>query len=289
MYYAANIKNDEGKELCIEAVKEVPEKEVIALFQKFNYTAETQPMNKAYKIMVRNANEYLVMTSEKVLIDRYFNKNETLQNISDDANRLIFNFCASMQSYIDYAEKAVAHKGNDSSKGFKAFLSSLFDNELSYRFFYKLRNYTIHYSFPYTNITVTNPKSIELICSKEHLMQYTGWGAIVSKDLNNMSDVIDLRSFINPLLEILTAIQLHVYYFYVEDIFNANKAIGLFNAQYGLSVPTILEVDEQGANKIRPFPLDTLKDDINMLQSHPSINASFVDNISKIMIKREQE
>ena len=282
MFYASNLKRGKDGELSIQAIEPISETEFSVLMSAFEYMSEINPVNTAYQIMLRNAREFMYETSEPVLIEKYFKKKEHEKDIAINANRLISNFCTSMQTFVDYAEKAVKRKGKKSCDDFKECLKSLFDKEFSYRFFYKLRNFCVHYSYPYTSIQISAPDIIELRCPKKHLMEYTGWGAIVSKGFNDLPDMIDLREYIDHLLVLLTTIQLNVYLYYGEDIFKANKAIASFAENHHLSSPAILEIDQNNSHHIRPIPIDNVMNDMKMLEQHPNARISYVQQVSEM-------
>jgi len=288
MFYASNIKEEDGKELSITIVEEITETDFKSLMSAFDYMGELRPMDTAYKIMLRNANEFLHFTSEKTLKDIYFNHKTHESDIALNANRLISNFCASMQTFIDYANKAVGRKESKSKDSFSKYLSSLFDNEFCYRFFCKLRNFCVHYSFPYTTVVASAPNTITLECHKSHLKRFSGWGAIVSKDFSDLPDIVDLQGYFDKLLVLLTTIQLNVYMFYAEDIFNANKAIALFRDNHGLTAPTILEIDENNVRRIRPIPISNVIQDMKMIENHPNVSITFTDNVSEMSFEKHE-
>ena len=84
-----------------------------------------------------------------------------------------------MRTFVDYAKTAVKRKGEE--KDFKNIISQIFDESLEYRFFEKLRNYIIHYSYPFIGIEMSAPDFVKIVCRKEYLQEYDGWGAIVKK------------------------------------------------------------------------------------------------------------
>jgi len=70
-------------------------------------------------------------------------------------NRCLINFIASFKSFVEHCEirvKSIFGSTSDEVLEFKSYLSNLFDNKFSYRFFIKLRDYAIHVGYPIENV-----------------------------------------------------------------------------------------------------------------------------------------
>ena len=68
-----------------------------------------------------------------------------------NTNRITFNLLASFRFFIDHAEAHVKRrygKTSNESQNFSSILRSNFDKYFSYRFLYKLRNFSQHLGFP---------------------------------------------------------------------------------------------------------------------------------------------
>jgi hypothetical protein len=77
---------------------------------------------------------------------------------ADVINRRLANYLSSMRMFLDYSEFRFkrAHKEHaDRLKAFQHSRSQLFDTSFSYRFAYKLRNYTQHFGLPVGDISIT--------------------------------------------------------------------------------------------------------------------------------------
>jgi hypothetical protein len=87
-------------------------------------------------------NEYFNIHCKKFGIDvSYFE--DTIFNI----NRLVLNFLSAIRTFLDHAEtyiKRTYGKESDQLKIFNNFRRSCYDTYFSYRFLYKLRNYSQH-------------------------------------------------------------------------------------------------------------------------------------------------
>jgi len=77
---------------------------------------------------------------------------------ADVINRRLANYLSSMRMFLDYSEfrfKRIHKNRPDRLEAFLYSHSQLFDTSFSYRFAYKLRNYTQHFGLPVGDISIT--------------------------------------------------------------------------------------------------------------------------------------
>ena len=275
-FYIADelVENGEQKVIIKE---EMSSQEVNCLFQSFDFLSDITPAEIAYEISIRNGREFLSYMKNENLALLYFEEKTSEKALSTEANRLVYNLCASVKTFIDYSQKAL-NKRKDVKEDFERYLSSVFDSkeDISYRFFDKLRNFCIHYSFPFSKVKATSQESIDILCEKSHLQEYNGWGAIVSKDLDQMPDIICIPSLVEPLLISITTINLMLYYYFVQDYYTANSKIANLLTKYNLHTPIILSVDEDKKTTLRPIPISQIICGIGKLKALPNVTVKMV-------------
>lgn len=277
-YYAASIEqHTSNKKTTIIVKDEITKEEFENLFLVTDFLKYLMPAKEAHKIVIRNGRELLFFLSDKNLKEQLLVKKCSKGNFITDANRLIFNFCASMRTFVDHAITTVQRKGKE--QDFKKFISHIFDESLEYRFFDKLRNYIIHYSYPFVAIQMSVPDSVKIICKKEYLQEFDGWGAIVKKDFASMPEEIDVRQYIEPLLVRLESIYLMMYYYYAQDYCTASTTFANFQKKYDLKIPTTISIkgDLDGEKTIHPLSLEAISDGIEELKHNPYINLVISD------------
>jgi len=261
-------------ELEVKGDNEITENEYRVLAKTYDYIGSLHVMNRAYDIMHRNAQEFLSYTTHEALNEMYFDKKRN-ENIGLNANRLVSNFCTSVNIFVDYADTAAKRQGEAAREKLRELCSELFDQHFEYRFFYKLRNYCIHYSYPYTGLTASADGGITLNCSKENLMKYSGWGSTLKNDFAALPDNIDLRQYIDKLLAYLTLIKLNVYTSYAENICAAYNAIQEFRVKYSLGKPIVLDIESKDKISIRSIPFEIVMNDMKVLEYCPEISMQF--------------
>lgn len=278
-FFVANIETI-SNESTINIEREVQESEIDEIFSTFDFLSHIRTLKEAYNIALRNANEFLGFMKNKNLM-RIYSERKDAEYLITNANRLVYNFSVSVKTFIGYAEIAVRKKNKETFESFKKLLSQFFDGNLEYRFFEKFRNYVVHYGFPYTKMITAYPDSIELICEKQHLLEYDGWGKFVREDIEKMGDQINIPELIEKETILITAIQIFTYGYYVENFKEANNAIGNFCRKYKLNSPVVVKIngdDVVNAKKqLLPFPIEDIVKGIDVLKSHPNIDVRMTD------------
>lgn len=277
-YYAVSIeKSSTSQETTIVVKDEISKDEFENLFSVVAFLKDIMPAKEAHRIVIRNGRELLHFLSDKNLKNELLTKRCNKHNFITDANRLIFNFCASMRTFVDHAMTTVKRKGEVES--FKRFVSQIFDESKEYRFFDKLRNFIIHYSYPFTGLKMEVPDIVKVVCQKEHLLEFDRWGAIVKKDLESMPEEIDVRQYIEPLLVRLETIYLMMYYYFAQDYCKASITFANFQKKYNLKEPSTMAIEGgiDGEKTIHPLSLVDIAEGIEELKHNPYVNLVFTN------------
>jgi len=111
-----------------------------------------------------------------------------------EINRKIINYLSSSRTFIDYLSKIL--KKQKKGNVLKNFLTKIYDDNFSYRFYYKLRNYSQHIGLPLTwiSVDVSDLKNRNLIFAYDIsflLSDYDSWSTVK----------IDLEKFGNNKLD----------------------------------------------------------------------------------------
>lgn len=114
-----------------------------------------------------------------------------LRALTFKTNSLMLGFLGSVRTFLDHAGTSISRrygKGSEEFLYFKALTAYQFDNVFSYRFLYKLRNYTQHCGMPPVSFTVNIIPGDELDIvprfSRRGLLEsYSEWGASLKKEL----------------------------------------------------------------------------------------------------------
>lgn len=160
------------------------------------------------------------------------------------ANQVILNFLSSFKFFLDNGESYLKRKYGKHSNEASSFLkltSQEFDNCFAYRFLIKLRNYSIHLGFPLQGLMLKAEKfidvpgktlgSIQLLIDIDLMKKEKNLlGSIVYKDINVLTENIDLKPLIYDVSISIINIQEHVINIQKEQIL---KAISNLEEQVG--------------------------------------------------------
>ena len=272
-YYVAEQSFDENGDRTVIGKEKITEDEINSFLSKFDFMGNINPTRRSYEIAVRNAREYQFYMDHSNLKKQVLDLKTPPEIMGTEINRLIFNFCVSAHSFIDYAQKSAGTIGEAEKKHFIKHTNYLFDNCFSYRFFCKLRNFCAHYSFPITQITSSVPGVVQVTSGKEHLLSYDGWGAIVKKDLEKMESEINILEYVDPFLEALTELLMLIFYYHTPSYLESLHAYIDLQKKYQVTTPIFIGFDGKQPLELKPIPIDSVVDDLPLLGNNPYQNA----------------
>lgn len=163
-----------------------------------------------------------------------------------NTNRVIFNLLASFRFFIDNSESHIKRhfgKKGKEAKDFKTLTSSFYDKYFSYRFLYKLRNFSQHLGFPIKMMPFKaienniNPEkmigSFALIVSRENLLEEKDLlNSKLKDDLNGMTEDIDVIPLIKQLGKMIQKIEKFIYSLHQEKLEDSIENLKLFAGKY---------------------------------------------------------
>ncbi|WP_439821951.1 hypothetical protein ACSPX5_14030 [Pseudomonas sp. HLG18] len=147
---------------------------------------------EAFKKFMKNSVETIRSNAEL--------NQEALVDYSFEPGALLLEYLNTTRIFVDHFKaKIIRLYGQDSAEfsNYEKLLNLEFDECFSYRFLYKLRNYTTHCGLPLLNFKLSrmpgeHASLIITMKPKDLLVSYSGWGAIVGKDLESKEDDIYL-------------------------------------------------------------------------------------------------
>ena len=134
-------------------------------------------------------------------------------------NRCLINFIASFKSFVEHCEirvKSIFGSTSDEVLEFKSYLSNLshlFDNNFSYRFFIKLRDYAIHVGYPIENVLFSkytfNPAGtdcwyeVQTFGSKNKLSSSNTFNSRIRGEIVNQEEPFDISLYIFEVYDLI--------------------------------------------------------------------------------------
>ncbi len=138
------------------------------------------------------------------------------RRMSVDVNRCVLNFLSSVRMFLDHKEtelKRLGEVGTQRLANFKRITNQAFDNDFSYRFLYKLRNYVQHCGVPmgrfgYSECLEDDTVTRELVVNfdRDILLQNFDWGK-VGPDLQSQPEGFSITSHVDWVMEWVGVIQ----------------------------------------------------------------------------------
>lgn len=128
-----------------------------------------------------------------------------LRVLTFKTSRLMLSFLSSVRTFLEHAQTSISRQYGKASEQFfyfKELTAHQFDNVFSYRFLYKLRNYTQHCGMPpvdfSVNIVPGAEMEIQLLFVRRVLLEeYSEWGGVLKKELESSVEPL----YVFPLLK----------------------------------------------------------------------------------------
>lgn len=257
--------------------KTVSKEECDAFFDNFKFYGQYHQFKEIYDICLEGNLDLMKFLSAEnlntVLRSRGVDRSKVLQT----GNKLLLNYCTVIKIMVEKIESFLKHKRSDKLDEFKKFCSNFYDNEFSYRFFMRLRNYIIHNGMPFTKIVSSLYKDCNLYIDRNTLLKWTGWNT-VKKDLEEMeNDDITVQPFLLDIGSSIYAIYMQSLYYLAPDIINSLNNINQFMDKYNVTEFDFIEYENEedfkrGKYAYRVVPWKNIVECIEELNRHPNIN-----------------
>ena len=194
------------------------------------------------------------------------------------SNKLLLAYCASVKMLVDKIESYIKHNcSKEEFEDFKKFRSKIYDENISYRFIVRLRNYMIHYDMPITIAKVSVIDDCQLCFNKEELLKSDVWSK-VRDDIKKMPMEIDALPLLSDMPRLLKLIVDESRYYYAPTVSNACKGIEAFAKKHNTESVMYITYDESkgiASGTISTPPMNIIEKNLAILQQHPRINVVY--------------
>lgn len=224
----------------------------------FSFSSDQQ----LYTIVTLNYDDFLNTIKEYAM--RYAENPQNLNFITMERmylniNRHILNFLSSVRSFIDHNETNLKQQYGDDSEEFKQFQNicrNAYDNNFSYRFLSKLRNYTQHCGMPLGRLTLSSkedpPRSGKIYHSmkakfnRKELLKYDSWGKTLKEEISRLPEEFDISPHIITMMKCLEDINISLIDEDLPELFRSAQFIEqlISEAQGKGGSPCILQIDK---------------------------------------------
>jgi len=254
--------------------------EVERIKSLFEFTSSYSVVKMMENVVIRNHQDYLHHMQPENLA-KYA---DALDDAVVIANQFALNYATSIQSFIDISERQL-QKTKTTEKElefYRQFQHQMYDSNLEYRFWMRLRNFVVHCGFPYTEVT-QNSNGIQVLCPKSHLLSSRKWNA-VQKDIENMPNDVRIEAMVCKMTHCISALRLVFVGLYAEEITSALREYAAFCRQYNVKNPEFIEVESEenirNGLSYNPLPVTFLHDALEDLKKVPFVNLKIIDELT---------
>lgn len=285
IWYAASGKS-EGNELkTFELIRPMDQVDIDYIKTGFNYIPAIGQVKVSYEMTLYCAQELFSFTSKRNL-DDLFAKGVEETDLAFHANRLCLSFCASLSSFLDRINRSIKILSDSKREEFEKHRKELHANNMEYRFFYNLRNYILHFDYPFHVVRASLENGIDIICYRDHLLEYKEWKH-ARKDILALPDEVVLRDYIEQELVLLTTLWIFFNYCFLDFYIDNDKWLSNYIKKYNLDYPIyfILDKEIKKGEEIDPstwhpqfFSLKTIVEGINTAGQMPGVTIKHTSN-----------
>jgi hypothetical protein len=184
--------------------------------------SEFTKKQELFRLVDTNYREY------KTVLNEYFNihceKSDIvgsyLEGMIFNLNRLAINFLSSIFPFLDHSRERLSNEKPEKLENFDNLTHWYYDNYFSYRFLYKLRNYSQHVGMPITGMgtlsEMVNPNPLEAnhvlktVTLKKDLLKFKKWGT-VKDEISTLPEKIDIDPYIDEMMYCIKKINASLY------------------------------------------------------------------------------
>jgi hypothetical protein len=264
----------------ITSIRVLDEKEFQEYTKAANSLTEFLSYQQLYKLTLLNYEDFLGII---IKISKDYDDDPTKVNYSIlegmilNINRYLINYLFSFRTFLDHTGAKLKTKyGKNSIKviNFEKACTLEYDSYFSYRFLYKLRNYSQHCGLPLEGFTIETREEPEfsgiivnnLIVKfkKETLLKFDGWSSDIEQEINDLPEEFDVLPHVVNLAKSLDRINRVLINDNISEANNNAEFIEqlILPAKNKEGIPIIFRFTNDGMTKVTDMmhiPLDLIE------------------------------
>lgn len=226
--------SSKNKEYEYQYLKEIPDSEFRLILINFAVIEEVQHLMDLFLLLRFNFEDIVEFQENDVIpIIQEVNPVSHITEhqhayLKAQINRFVNNYLSSFRMFIDHVDIKIGRRFDKKSKEYSSFITmtnKAFDNNFSYRFLYKLRNFCQHCGLPITSFQVEgldNGSSFTFSFERDYLLnEYDGWSQKVKIDLKNGPKQIPINPILSSHFKIVSEFSKRIHTLYESKFMSA--------------------------------------------------------------------
>lgn len=269
-----------------ELKRELDQEEINYIKTSFDYIPAIVQVKISYKMTLYCAQELISYTG-KENIEALYSHGTKEAELAFHANRLCMSFCSALSSFLDRINRSIKILPENKREQFEKYRKDLHADNMEYRFFYNLRNYILHFDYPFHVVRASIEDGIDILCYKEHLLEYKDWKH-AKQDIMALPDKVVVRDYIEQELVLLTTLWVYFNYSFLDYYVDSINWIDKYKDKYKLEYPmySILDKELVKGEELDPsafhpkfFSLETIREGLNVAGQMPGVNIKYKGEI----------
>lgn len=283
MIYIAEYRGYENNNHTLEITgKIVSEEEFKSFYENFMFYSQYHRFKEIHDICLDENMDLMKFLSPSNLNKLLRSQEVEIEKVLQTGNKLLLNYCTVIKIMVEKIESYLKHNLPGKIHEFQQYCSHFYDQEFSYRFFMRLRNYIIHNGMPFTKVKRSLYEDCDLYMDRFQLLKWDKWST-VKKDLEEMdNNNIRVQPFLQDIGSTIYALYMQSLYYLAPNIINSIRNIENFCQKYKVKRFNFIEYDsaeefKDGKYQFHVVPWSDLAKCINEINKHPNININIKD------------
>lgn len=268
--------NEAGHPVITLGKRPISQEEIDALFRSLSFLTTFQQVKQMQEICTE---EYLDLRRffMPATLSAQLKKSAHHKAAIQTGNKLLFNYCSAIKLLVEKIERLLKNKDAVALAEFREFCSEKYDQNLSYRFLMRLRNYMTHNRMPLTKSSSSINEGGNLYMDRNELLKWKGWST-VRGDIEQLDPEIPVQPFLRNIRPIMNAVYLQgLYHLVALDTIEGLKDIEGFAKRHHVESFGFVtyDRDENGMAvnvTVHPIPWGDLAECVGDLNCHPSVS-----------------
>lgn len=278
MIHIAEYRGYENNKHTLEITEKIiSQEEFNSFYENFMFYSQYYQFKEIHDICLEQNIDLMKFLSPSNLNKLLRAQEVETEKVLQTGNKLLLNYCTVIKIMVEKIELYLKHNLPEKSHEFQQYSSNFYDQEFSYRFFMRLRNYIIHNGMPFTKVKRSLYEDCDLYIDRCQLLKWNKWST-VKKDLEEMdNNNIRIQPFLQDIGSTIYALYMRSLYYLAPNIINSIKNIENFCQKHKVKRFDFIEYDsakelKDGKYQLHLVPWSDLVKCINEINKHPNIN-----------------
>lgn len=231
-YFAINKKTHVLGKHKLEVLGEIRAEDYMMIERSFSFISSCKSVEHIKDIVCHNKTVLKSYVSDE-WIAKLSVDGVDVTSILTAANAYALNYATSIRTFLDIMHANLSTRKDD-LKYMRNLESACFDKYFDYRLWYRLRNFIVHRSLPYTRIVQSLIDSSGVRCDRDFLLGWDGWGSI-RREIASLPERINLADYLDGTSISVEFLFAEYIACFGQEITDCSRLVSTMRKKYGIT------------------------------------------------------